>query len=124
MISSVATGSYIERTREARLKAVPALGLNAADVYIGATQSLAHLGATAAPVMQAGAAGLAVWHGISCIYHLNHGDTPSDKLREQTLAIGDFITGAGLIGAAAGIGVWSLPLIGIGLLTSNFARFR
>ena len=118
---------YSERRKQAVVKALPRLTLTAVDGYVAS--------ATAFPGLKYGSAEtlgqfrvmsgiLGAVHGISAIVQLNREtDGLAEKRAAQTMVTGELITAAGFVGLAAGMGTWALPLIAIGEITTNFARF-
>ncbi len=129
MITTVASNiPYSQRKREAVAQAVPHLAVGAADAYV-ATAVLKGLGgAQAAGTFSVISGGLAVVHGGRGIWNLmmasdQENKSQVEKKRFQTMALGEFITGVGFAGMAFGLGLWALPVVALGEVTTNFARF-
>ncbi|MBM3461728.1 MAG: hypothetical protein FJX76_06460 [Armatimonadetes bacterium] len=118
--------NYAQQARDAKLNKMPRLAFEALDVYVAGARSLAELGETASGVLQVGCGVMAAGHAIYGITRLlcrADSQDHSEKLRYSAMAVGEFISAAGFVGLTAGMGVWALPLLGIGLATTNFAQY-
>lgn len=120
-IQAASNVPYSQRRREGAMAAMPRLALDATDAYVAGLATLKpDLGL--APVLAGGLAVLHTGFAISQVVMAN----PLDELhkrRSQTMALGEFITAAGFVGLAAGLGIWALPVMALGEVTTNFARF-
>ncbi len=119
---------YSQRRKDAIVAGIPQLLTTGTDAYVAAATAFPGLNGLGSPEtggqFRFMSGGLALWHGIQGIRQLK--DQPTDlveKRAAQTAAIGEFISAAGFVGLAAGMGHWALPLVAIGGLTTNFARF-
>ncbi|MBI3926348.1 MAG: hypothetical protein HY319_12475 [Armatimonadetes bacterium] len=117
---------YSRRRRLEMAKAIPRLALDAVDLYVAGAALLGRLG----PASGALTVGLAGAHGVvgatRTIHNMCVDDrvyTEMEKRRNYSDAVGDLLTAAGFVGISAGMGVWALPLIAVGELTSNYAQF-
>lgn len=117
---------YSQRKREAVARAIPHLAVGAADAYV-ATAVLKGLGgADASGTFHVLAGGLAVVHAGRGIWNMMAPDdrtSETEKKRYQTMVLGEIITGVGFAGMAFGLGLWALPVVALGEVTTNFARF-
>lgn len=119
---------YSQRRKDAIVAGIPQVLTTATDAYVASATAFPGLNglgpAEAGTQFRVMSGGLALWHGIQGIRHLNNKSTDMvEKRAAQTAAIGEFISAAGFVGLAAGMGHWALPLVAIGGLTTNFARF-
>jgi hypothetical protein len=118
--------NFAAQKREAMIGAIPRLAWDGLDMYVSGARAFAQVGETASGVLQVGCYGLGALHGIAGIrsfIHAADAQTTSEQLRHRASAYGDCITGLGYVGLAAGMGAWALPLVAIGLATTNYARF-
>lgn len=122
----MATGNLAAQRREAVLKSIPTLAVDAVDTYTAGLTSFTPLSSHTAELLCGGSVGLAGLHlvlGGMALRRSTHTSDASLKLREQCLGYGQVITSLGFVALAAGMGPWSLPLIGVGLATTNYAKF-
>lgn len=134
MITTLASNiPYSQRKREAVARAIPHVAVGAADAYV-ATAVLQGLGGQAAAgtfgVLSGGLAAVHAGRGIWNLMMASNQDndynksrSPIEKKRFQAMAIGEFITGVGFAGMTFGLGMWALPVVALGEVTTNFARF-
>jgi len=119
-------GNYAQQQRDELLNRVPRLAFDVMDAYVGGVRALAPLSETASKVMAVGSVVMAVGHagfGISRLVVAADSEDHSAKLRNRAIGIGDFVTALGYVGLAAGMGPWALPLVGIGMATTNYATY-
>lgn len=119
---------YSQRRKDAIVAGIPQVLTTATDAYVASAAAFPGLNGLGAPesVVQfrVVSGGLALWHGIQGIRQIrNESSDAVEKRAAQTAAIGEFISAAGFVGLAAGMGHWALPLVAIGGITTNFARF-
>ncbi|MEW6283505.1 MAG: hypothetical protein AB1758_33150 [Candidatus Eremiobacterota bacterium] len=116
---------YSQRKREAITRAIPRLAIDATDVYVAAA-TIKGLGQESG-VMPFVSGGLAAFHVISAIMHANQSSksfhTEVERKRLGVMAIGEAITGAGLGMLTFGVGLWALPVLALGEITTNYAQF-
>lgn len=121
-----AGGNYAQQQRDELLNKVPRLAFDAMDAYVGGVRAFAPLSETAGTVMTVGSVVMAVGHagfGITRLVVAADSENHSEKLRNRAIGIGDFVTALGYVGLAAGMGPWALPLLGIGMATTNYATY-
>ncbi|GMU51869.1 MAG: hypothetical protein AMXMBFR33_10150 [Candidatus Xenobia bacterium] len=126
MITTLSNIPYSQRKREAAAKAVPRLAINAVDGYVAAATLQGFGGQAAAGTFSVLSGGLAAFHvgsGIRFMMKASDSRDEVDKKRLQTMAIGEVLTGVGFAGMAFGLGLWAIPVVALGEITTNFARF-
>lgn len=120
-IQAASNVPYSQRRRESAMAAMPRLALDATDAYVAGLATLKpDLGFT--PILAGGLAALHTGLAIGQVVMAS----PVDEIhrrRSQTMALGEIITAAGFVGLAAGLGLWALPVMALGEVTTNFARF-
>lgn len=119
---------YSQRRKDAVVKSLPQLALSTVDSYVAAATAFPGLGfgpaeASSTPFRVLSGA-LAVTHAING-YARTQIETHSlvEKRSQQAQCVGEFITAAGFAGLTLGLGPWAVPLVGLGTLTTNIARF-
>lgn len=120
-IQAASNVPYSQRRREGAMAAMPRLALDATDAYVAGLSTLKP-DLPMAPVLAGGLAALHTGFAIGQVVMAS----PVDEIhrrRAQTMALGEIITAAGFVGLAAGLGLWALPVVALGEVTTNFARF-
>lgn len=133
MITNLASNiPYSQRKREAVAKAIPHLAVGATDAYVAGAVLQGLGGSAVSTHFSVLSGGLAVVHAGRGIWNMmmagNQDNryqpgSPVEKKRFQAMAIGEIITGVGFAGMAFGLGMWALPVVALGEVTTNFARF-
>lgn len=134
MITTLASNiPYSQRKREAVARAIPHLAVGAADAYVATAVIKGLGGEAAAGTFGVLSGGLAAVHAGRGIWNLcmasnqenryNPERSPIEKKRFQAMAVGEFITAAGFAGMTFGLGMWALPAIALGEVTTHYARF-
>jgi hypothetical protein len=130
-IRSVKDGEipYSQRKRDEFLARIPRLAADGVDAYVAGLSlhmpDLGHIPVAGWRAMPFLNGGLALAHGIYGATRLfsNHSDDPLAQGRARTMGVGELLTAAGFAGLAFGLGLWALPLLAIGEVTTNFAQF-
>lgn len=124
-IQSLVANNYSQERRDHILKACPRVAVDALDVYVAGVSAFGSLSQTVRGLANVSTGVAAAGHGISGLAHLAASATDDRmvSLRYRAMGIGEFVTALGFVGMTAGMGPWALPLIGIGMATTNYAQF-